>query len=362
MARPFVQQPLKNPSLVERLLGRSPRRNGLIAVNNLLASAARVEDVSVQQAEDAAASYGLALGGRYREERLEMASAFLNHCLSDRHLDDLELDRLRHLRRMLRLRRADVDEIKSRAARAVYSQSVEDVLLDRRVEEDEREFLDRLADNLGLPENVAERIYTEQAQAILQGALEEAVSDERLSPEEDAELNALADNLGVSITQDDETRRVLDRFRTYWRLEEGELAEVDVDIKLQRGEKCHLKVDVDWLEHRKVTRRVGYHGPTVRLKIVEGVYWRAGSMAVARTSEDVMKLIDSGICYVTNRRLLFRGGRGNKTIPLGRMIAVKTYDNGVEIEKDRGKSPFLRFDRGSDVFGLVLDRVIDEHV
>ena len=361
MAEPFKNKPLEEPSFLGGLIGRKPRRNGLIAVNNLLAAAITVEDVSVRDAEAAAAQWSLRLGSRFRHERLDLASDFLNHCLADRRLDDIELDRLRHLRRILRLRKDDVNEIKARAVKAVYSESVEDVLLDHYLDDDERDFLDRMADNLGLPDNVAERIFVSQAQAIVQGALEEAVEDERLSPDEDAELAALATNLGVEVSQDDETVRVLNRFRSYWQLEEGTLPEIEVDINLQRGEICHLKTEADWLEHRKVTRRVGYSGPTVRLKIVEGVYWRAGNMGVARTTEDVMKRLDSGTCYLTNRRLLFRGEHGNKTIPLGRIIAVETFSNGVEVEKDRGKTPFFAFKHGTDVFGLMLDRLIDEH-
>jgi hypothetical protein len=361
MAEPFTTQALQTPSFIGGLVGRKPRRNGLIAVRNLLAESATVEDVSVQDAAAAAAEWGLKLGSRFRNDRLQMASDFLNFCLVDRRLDDVELDRLRHIRRLLRLRKDDVNEIKSRAVRAVYSKSVEEVLADHYLDDEERDFLERLADNLGVPDKVAERIYVSQAQAIMQGALDEAIEDERISPDEDAELAALASNLGVEISQDDETRRVLDRFRTYWQLEEGQLPELDVDINLQSDEICHLQTAADWLEHRQVTDRVGYSGPTVRLKIVEGVYWRAGNMGVARTTEDVMKRIDSGTCYITNKRLLFRGEHGNKTIPLGRMIAVETFSNGVEIEKDRGKTPFLSFKHGTDIFGLMLDRLIDEH-
>jgi len=360
MAEPFKTKPLENASFIAGLMGRRPRRNGIIAVNNLLAEAPTVESVSVRDAELVAAKWGLKLGSRFRDARLELASDFLNYCLVDRRLDDVELDRLRHLRRILRLRRDDVNEIKSRAVKAIYSASVDEVLIDHHLDDEERVFLDRMAANLELPANQAERIYVSKAQEIVQGVLDEAIEDERLSPDEDAELAALAANLGVSITEDDETRRVLDRFRTYWQIEEAPLPVLDVDINLQKGEVCHLRTDADWLEHRIVTNRLGYGGPTVRLKIVEGVYWRAGSMGLARTTEDVMKRIDSGTCYLTNRRLLFRGEHGNKSILYGRIIAVETYSNGVEIEKDRGKTPFLAFKHGTDVFGLMLDRLVDE--
>lgn len=360
MAQPFHRKTLKAPAVFERMLGRKPRRNGLIAINNLLASADSVEDVSLCQAEEAAGAYGLSIGAHLRAERLAMASAFLNHCLADRRLDDLELAQLRHLRSLIGLRETDVAAIQDCAVRALYERGVDEVLEDRRLDESERERLERLAEDLRLSDACAAGIYASKAREIVQAAIDVAIDDDRLSPAEDAELASLARDLGVDLTPDDELRRTLERFRIYWQIDEGRLSEVDVDIELQASERCYMKVDAEWFEHRRVTRPFGFHAPTAQMKIVEGVYWRASSMAGAPMTEDVMKPIDGGTCYVTNQRLLLHGRRGDKSIPLRRIVYVESHADGVEVERDRGENRFLRFDRGTDLFGLLLDRAIDD--
>jgi hypothetical protein len=85
-----------------------------------------------------------------------------------------------------------------------------------------------------------------------------------------------------------------------------------------------------------------------------------GQVGVQRLSEDVLTKIDSGIIYLTSKRLLFQGGRGNKTVRLGSIFDFTPYTNGVDIQKDAGKSPFLEFDNQVDVFALILNRLLDE--
>ena len=316
MTAPYVDKSLERPSFFLRLLGKQPKRNGLIAINNLLAAAENIEDVSVEQVEHAAVPYRLRIQRDLKQEREDLfREGQVGKALEDRNLTD-----------------------------------------------EEEAFLVQLGEDLRLPTEISESIFASKAQEIVQRALHEATSDQRLSPSEETEFQALAKNLGVEVTHDDETHRVLERMRLYWRLEEGDLPVVDVDIKLQRRETCHFTADVDWLEHRKVTRRYNYSGPTARIRIVKGVYWRLGSMAIKPTSEDVLQHIDSGTIYVTNKRVLFRGERGNKSLRLNRIIDVEAYRNGVQIEKDRGKNPFLQFEPGADVMGMILERAIDESV
>ena len=360
MTAPYVDKSLERPSFFLRLLGKQPKRNGLIAINNLLAAAENIEDVSVEQVEHAAVPYRLRIQRDLKQERADLFREFLQHCIADHRFDPVEIDRLGHLRRLVRLSEDDVARIQRDATSSVYEGQVGKALEDRNLTDEEEAFLVQLGEDLRLPTEISESIFASKAQEIVQRALHEATSDQRLSPSEETEFQALAKNLGVEVTHDDETHRVLERMRLYWRLEEGDLPVVDVDIKLQRSETCHFTADVDWLEHRKVTRRYNYSGPTARIRIVKGVYWRLGSMAIKPTSEDVLQHIDSGTIYATNKRVLFRGERGNKSLRLNRIIHVEAYSNGVQIEKDKGKNPFLQFEPGADVMGMILERVIEE--
>ena len=73
-----------------------------------------------------------------------------------------------------------------------------------------------------------------------------------------------------------------------------------------------------------------------------------------------MAHIDSGTAYLTNKRVIFMGEKGNKTIRLPKILDYEIYSNGVTIQKDAGKSPFLEFSDHPEHFGVLLGRMISE--
>ncbi|MFH1740305.1 MAG: CheF family chemotaxis protein, partial [bacterium] len=181
---------------------------------------------------------------------------------------------------------------------------------------------------------------------------------ERLSPEEDKELDTAAASLKARMNFDADTEKAMEKFRLFWQIENGNLPCVEPGINLQRNETCHLVCDVDWYEERRTTRRIQYGGPTMRIRLAKGLYWRMGDVAVQRVSEDAMTHIDSGRIFLTNKRIVFMGNRGNKTIRLDKILDFEAFQNGIQIQKDAGKNPFLQFSDGVDVFAMILGRVI----
>lgn len=93
---------------------------------------------------------------------------------------------------------------------------------------------------------------------------------------------------------------------------------------------------------------------------MKGVYWRVGNVAINRVSEDVMTHVDSGRAYLTNKRVVFMGTKGNKSIRLAKILDYEVYTNGVTIQKDAGKNPFLAFDEQPEQFAVLLGRLITE--
>jgi hypothetical protein len=96
------------------------------------------------------------------------------------------------------------------------------------------------------------------------------------------------------VTTDEATAALLDRFRLLWRIENGELPELDPPIRLGKGERCHAALEASHHELRTVTEAVGYTGPTARVRLAKGVYWRFGAIKVAPIRRDVLKELDSG--------------------------------------------------------------------
>lgn len=70
--------------------------------------------------------------------------------------------------------------------------------------------------------------------------------------------------------------------------------------------------------------------------------------------------LDHGQLYLTNKRLLYLGDKQNRTIRLSQIVDFSVYNNGVEIEKDRGRSPFLGMAGENDVFAALLGRAISD--
>lgn len=134
---------------------------------------------------------------------------------------------------------------------------------------------------------------------------------------------------------------------------------IPCNIHLQKNENCHFYVNVTWLELRKVMNRFDYGGPALRVKLIGGLSWKMGSMSIQRFSEDLWKTIDAGMVYLTNKRIIFMGPLGNKSIPLKKILNFNAFENGIDIQRESGKSPFMIFSEPDvSIFSLILSKLI----
>jgi hypothetical protein len=190
----------------------------------------------------------------------------------------------------------------------------------------------------------------------MQRATARAVADRRLSPDEAKELAALAKNLGVTV--DSPALHHLERCRLLWQIENAALPQVSVGINLQRNERCFALRQANWHELRVTSRRVQYAGPAVSFRIMKGLYFRAGDLAVKSIANEALKLLDTGTAYVTNKRVVFMGTKRNTSIRLSSILDFTCHANGIALQKASGRSPFLEFSNDVEVFGLILQRVL----
>ncbi|WP_430936814.1 hypothetical protein [Saccharicrinis sp. 156] len=357
----YKPQELKKPSLIQKMFGKVPAENGLIEINNLFAShQTDIEKISLENIVEVAERYKINLKKKFKAKRLELFQKYLHHCLIDSKLEDSEIIALKHVKDILLLNEKDTQELLKTETEKLYQEQVKEAVSDGRLDNNEKENLERLKKDLLISDEIADKIYETNAKEILQSFIDGAISDQRLSPEEEVEINEIAKSLSIDLKVDDKSKEVLDRYKLYWQIENGELPTIDPDINIQKSENLYFRTSIKWLEQRKVTKRINYGGPTARIKIAKGVYYRMGSVGVQRVSEDVWQTIDSGQLYLTNKRLIFMGGKGNKTIRLNKILDLTPYKNGVDIQKETGKSPFLEFSHNVDIFSMILVRLMDE--
>jgi hypothetical protein len=357
----YKSQELKKPSLIQKLFGKVPTENGLIEINNLFASnQTDIEKISLDNIIEIAEKYKINLKKKFKAQRLELFAKYLHHCLIDSKLEDSEIISLKHVKDILLLNEKETQELLKNETEKLYSKHVKEAVSDGRLDDFEKENLEKHKTDLLISEEIADKIYETNAKQILQNFIDGAISDERLSPEEEVEINEIAKSLSIDLKVDEKSKEVLDRYKLYWQIENGDLPTIVSDINIQKSENLYFRTSVKWLEQRRVTKRINYGGPTARIKIAKGVYYRMGSVGVQSVSEDVWQTIDSGQLYLTNKRLIFMGGKGNKTIQLNKILDIKPFKNGVDIQKETGKSPFLEFNHNVDIFSMILVRLMDE--
>ncbi len=181
---------------------------------------------------------------------------------------------------------------------------------------------------------------------------------EKFSPQDEENMYAAADRLGLKLSFPPEIQRKLTKYRENWELENGKLPILQSDIRLMDGEVLHFRTYIRWMEERTVTKRVNYSGFTYSTKIIGNVRWKAGTITPHRIQSTELQEIDAGTLYLTNKRIIFNGQHENKTVTYKKIINFQPYTDGLLIEKETGKSPFLAFNNEIEKAATILATVL----
>jgi len=353
---------LKKQNFFQRAFNINPKSNYAIELNNLFANYEMdVYKISNYDIERLNEKYNVKLTD-FLTDKLNIFEEYLKDCLLDEKLDTYDKDALEHIRTILSLPPEVTFKKIKKCTKQVYKDIVLSIIADGKVNEIEKTKLEEYKIKLDLTNTETQNIYNEEANKYFIEYANEIIDDDRVNPAEEQTLYAIAENLNIDVNMSDDLIHKLSKFKLYWQIEHDKIPAIESDINLIRGEKLYFKgEDVDWLEMRKVTKRYNYAGPTARIKIAKGIYYRLGSMSVQPVTEDEWKTIDSGAIYVTNKRIIFMGNRSNKTIRLNRILDIIAYSNGVDIQKDSGRSPFLQFYDNVDIFSMLLIRAMRDY-
>lgn len=278
--------------------------------------------------------------------------------LADDRITGDEAQYLTDLRRALGLADTEVKSVEEELVHPRFATAVEEAIRDDVLSETDREKLEKISQALRLPTTVADRILMNKRQDRLDAVAQSAIADQRLSPDELADLHALARSLNMELRIDDQTQDVFDRYKLLWRIENGQLPELTVPINLQRAETCHATADAIWMEMRTRTERYNYSGPVASIRICKGLRYRVGSVKVQRITREELTEVDRGRVYLTNKRVIFDGGKQNKTIRLSSLLSFTPFSDGVILEKASGRPPHLVLHGDVEVFLCVLGAVL----
>jgi hypothetical protein len=350
----FERKELNKDRFFHKLFRVPNRLNVAVEINNLL-SEKNIKDIGPEDLMRIYEKYKIKSSKKIIKHLKNLYESYLEFCLKDKKLSKDELHSLKLLKDLFDLSDKDVKEIEEDVVKKVYGETLNEFLKDDKISKSEKEILKELEKNLTIKQSVLQEIYNKKVSNIYQNYLDKTISDERLSPDEEKQLKVLADNLNIKkINMAEQTKHLLDKYKLFWKIDNGDIPNVDVQISLQKNETCHFKTNINLFELRRITRRINYGGPTLRLKIMKGVYYRAGSLGIQIVSQDVMTHVDSGNLFLTNKRIIFIGSKKNTTIRLNKVLDFECFKNGVSISKETGKSPFYEFNEDTDLFCVIL--------
>ncbi|MFT3823338.1 MAG: hypothetical protein QM731_05430 [Chitinophagaceae bacterium] len=353
-------RPLANLSFFQKFFKQFPQENAVIELNNLLASKPllNITQDNIREIEN---RYQIGLYKEFKLNLEEFYAVYLNHCLADKVLNDVELNELNHLKHILNLDDKTIDKLHIKTGEIIYKKSFREAVADGRLTKAEEDFLTKLETTLRLPKQLADKISSETRITYIENYVAQIIADQRLSPAEEQELQAIASSLNVNIQLNEQTKEQLKKLKLYWALENLDLPVIHSDITIQKSEVCHIKIpNVNWHELRSVRQQVSYTGYSTSIKIAKGFYLYSGSSRRQSYSVDTMKLIDTGTLYLTNKRIIFMGTKKNSNIRIDKILNFTPYTDGVEIDKETGKSPTLQINQNADIFCMMLERLLNE--
>ncbi len=355
----YGKKDLKKPTFFQKVLGQKIKDNALVEINNLLAEK-ELATITVEDIYAIANQYGVDLLKDYDNEMSMFYKEYLTSCLEDKFISESELADLRHLKLIFGLNDKQIDEIHQELAGKVYKSEVDKVIQDGELDEEERQFIEKLQNDLKLPSEVAGKIYQTSGQELIRNFMTSAIADAKLTPEEEKELLAIAKNLNAELKFDDATKNDLEKYKLYWRIENDELPELHVDINIPRNEKCYFFTEAEWMERSIDDAAKTLTFENLRLKIAKGLYWRKSTENDKDLKKEGWQVVDNGTLYLTNKRVLFKGQKGDKIVLLNRIFDFIVFSNGIEVEKEGERHPFLRFEKNTDIFAMLLGKAISQ--
>jgi hypothetical protein len=265
---------------------------------------------------------------------------------------------LRNLATRLKVPSDSVTDALAQSADRLYRAAISEFASDKILSEKEHAEIGELRQKLNISDRQNITAFEAVLHPIIQEVLRSALEDSRLSPTEESEILQAASRLGVEIDLPPDSLLVLERARTLWQIENGKLPVVGSPVNLQKGEVCHAWLTAEATETRHRTSSIAYSGPSLRIRIMQGVYYNVAKFNVSRESEGYRHSFGFGTLCVTNKRLIFNGDMKSYSLLWKNVLECIGYLDGVEIHKANGKPVVFLFSSDHPNFMPILNRAM----
>lgn len=352
MAQPF------EPTTLDADHGWDPLNDEpVVALNNLLATAETVTDLSRDALAALEAQFQVNLARDYSERLGEFYCDYLSAALSDKRFTQDEVSGLWHLKWLFDISDDRHTALYRRVATDVYLRSVDEVMTDFAVSPEEKQFLAQLGEYLDLPKDLRNLAFDTRAQMMLHDAFDLAKSDGQLTDQELEQLRLLQKQLGKSLELTEADRAAYQRARLIWVIRHAPKLEplASVPLKLPASEACFYHHSATFMTLPRHTDKA-LTLADFRAKLDADAFWSPEVVALP----DQHKVLETGEVYLTNRHLWLTGRAHNSELGLHLIEDFNACPAWVDIRCDRGRMLRLMMTKNVDVFAHYLARLLRE--
>lgn len=355
----YNKRELVKKSGFQKFTKREPKENFVIELENLLSDYENsLASLTKSKTNELFTKYSIKGECEYVSERSELERRFIKNCMIKMRITDDDMRIIKRLNDLLQLSADTVITVIDELASPFYESRLEEYLRDGVISQKEKMDLDMLRQNLRLSDSAAKDLYRKAVKSRIDSYTRPVFDSEIYSPEDERRMFEAASRLGINLKFPYDVQAKLEKYRKNWEIVNGTLPVLQSDIMLQSNEVLHFRVPIEWMEERTVTRRVNYSGFTYSTKVIGNIRWKAGTIHPHRITSQELTKIDSGTLYLTNKRFIFNGQHGNKTVALNKIIDFTPYTDGLLVEKESGRSPFFACSCDMQQFATILDRLI----
>lgn len=245
-----------------------------------------------------------------------------------------------------------------RGAKNEYQEALQKFLADGKLDDDEKKQLEALATEHGLSKDDLRDAHKRGASL----AFKTIGSDSRITEEEKKDLEALMSYFDLSQSDFDFNQATFNKFYSLALIDKGILPTPQhsgLNVIFKKDEVVHWLCSATLKKQKRITERMNYSGLTGSIKIMKGVRYRVGSIALAPQTREVMVDEDTGNFWLTNQRIGFLGSRKNFTLPYSKILSFEVYKDGISIHKEGREKPFIVGLGDAEVPAAILSSILN---
>ena len=353
--KPYIKQELEACSFFSKMFSGKPTENAWKEINNILADAQTAQELTSDKVKEALKSWSAKFDEQSLNQRSgiyrKLADVIYTEAMTT---DDALFAQGKHLAEVLELPPHLVKMADKGAKTAAYFVRCRAIL-----EGTEKLTINEINAIFGYDYEDGLSVRKQVFQDYFNLKFEEISSTRRYTPEQEAELRSDCKKLDVPYEFKNNIENALDQYRSLWNAENHDVQPMEVNIPLEKGEKCLVYANCGLCEHKVIETEDNYYELTRKFRIDETVSFQGDHIQHPTIKEETNVLLELGYFFLTTERIIYLGQKLTKAVALSDITGAD-FDgmNMVTYHTKNGDVMFKYSDESAEVLYIIFNRVI----